>query len=419
MSQVGPNIALLSVDALRADHCSHYEHERETTPTLDRLAAGGTWFPNAYSASPHTREAIPALLTGRYPDACIDDGYALAGDTIATLLAGSEYTTGAFHSNPYVSRGYGFARDFDAFDDDLHLGQHKLFALVQRAFDKLRRRHYAPATEMNERSLAWLEGVDEPFFLWNHYMDPHGPYDPPDEYAREFFGDTTSTKRAQKLYWRAAVTDPESITAAERQEMLDLYDGEIRYVDAQIGAFLDTLAERDLLEDTIVIVTADHGDAFGEHGYYGHPRQLDDELLEVPMVISGPDVPDTTVKAPVSTLDIVPSVLDAVGEASTELPGGSLLSDSLSSDRQVFSQVRGMKDESHLRRYCVRSAAGRGWIEREFKSGEVTAGPKGELDDVVLEHSVERLAAATSGEASEREIADGEVERRLEALGYK
>lgn len=167
-----PNLVLLSVDALRSDHCSCYGYDRVTTPYLDRFASENVQFQNAYSASTHTREAVPAMLTGRLPDECVDAGYALDSDTISTYLRETDYVTGAFHSNPYVSRGFGFDRNFDTFDDDLYLGQHRLLALGQRLLDKFRNRHYARASEINDRSLSWLETVDPPFFygttIWIH-----------------------------------------------------------------------------------------------------------------------------------------------------------------------------------------------------------------------------------------------------------
>jgi len=451
MTGARPNVVLLTVDALRADHLGCHGHDSPTSPTLDGLTASHAHFTAAYSASSHTREAMPALLTGQYPDVCVDDSYHLVGDTIAAALADTPYATGAFHSNPFVSRGYGYGRAFDRFSDDLWFGRHKLLAIAKRAVDRLRDRHYAPAEEINDRALSWLDSTSRPVFLWNHYMDPHGPYDPPAAYAREFFGETTTTARAQRLYQRA-VKEPDSITAEQRGEMQALYSGEIAYVDAQIDAFLDALAARDILEETIVIVTADHGDAFGEHGYFGHPRRLDDELLRVPMIVRVPEGLElassseaadpteshlpVTVDGPVSTLDVVPTVLDAAGveregDAAEALPGESLLAVAGSpervADRRVFAQARGQEkhDETHLRRFAVRTHEGGGWIERSIESGEVTDGPTGDgdLPEVVRRFSEQRRAVSrrdgTSGEATGDDGADEEVERRLEALGYK
>ena len=420
------NIILLSVDALRADHCSCYGYERETTPNLDRFAADNVRFSNAYSASSHTREAIPALLTGRYPDVAVDDGHNLAADTVATALQETGYATGGFHSNPYVSRAYGYGEGFDTFDDDLHLGRHKLIALAQRALDKLRNRHYARAETINELALEFVDSTEEPFFLWAHYMDPHGPYSPPREYQEVFHDEYVGMKRAQEMYKRAVIEDPESITADERREMVNLYDEEIRYADAQLGRFLDGLESHGLLEETLVILTADHGDAFGERGYYGHPRKLDGELLRVPLVVRWPGVSAGEVERPVSLADVVPTVLEAAGVTDDGLSGESLVE--LASDpdgyggRVVFSGVRGdsRHDEEHLRRVRADSAAGSAWLEREIESGETvdSEATDGSLLGLLETHSERLLDGIGAVDAAEGD-ASKDVERRLEALGYK
>jgi arylsulfatase len=419
------NIILLTIDALRMDHVSSYGYDRETTPNLDRFAAENIRFLNPHSVSTNTREAVPGLLTGRYPSECVDEAYELASDTIATHLSGTEYTTGAFHSNPYVSRGYGFDRDFDAFDDDLYWGSNKLVALAQRALDKLRNRHYARAETINDRALDWIDSVEKPFFLWNHYMDVHAPYSPPREYQENFNDEYVGMERAQKMYKRAALTDPESITDAERREMVNLYDEEIRYIDAQIELFLKELESRGLLDESLLIVTADHGDAFGEHGYYGHPRQLDEELIRVPLIASLPNNSEGQISPPTSTVDIIPTSLNAAGVDADALPGESLFdivgNPEAYQDRVVFSQARGddRYDEEHIRRF--RADSGESWarVERVIDSGEVLSSePEGSvLLEGLLEHSEVALDEVSGVVSSEGESKD--VERRLEALGYK
>ena len=317
MPECPQRVILLSADALRADHLSSYGYHRNTSPVLDELAAESIQFLNAYSGSSHTREAVPALLTGKYPDVAIGSDYRLATETIASVLSKEGFATGGFHSNPFVSRAYGFDRDFDIFDDDLHLGQHKFIALAQRALDKLRNRHYARANEINQRSLSWIDSLDadEPFFLWNHYMDTHGPYEPPGDYATLYRNDTISKRSAQSLYQRA-IKQPESITDDERELLIDLYDGEIRYNDTHVGEFLNGLRERGLLNESLLIFTADHGDAFGEHGYYEHPRYLHDEITHVPLLIRPPGGKDEIIETPVSTLDIMSTIRYLVGSES-------------------------------------------------------------------------------------------------------
>ena len=423
----GHNVILLTIDALRADHLSSHGYDRETSPHLDRLAAENVQCLNAFSASSHTREAVPALLTGRSPTEAVDNGFALAADSIATHLRETSHATGAFHSNPYASRAYRFDRDFDEFDDDLYLGSNKVIALLQRAFDKLRNRQYARAGEINERALKWLSTQDDPVFLWNHYMDVHGPYEPPKEYRHEFGDESVPRQDAQKLYKRAAVTEPERITDEERQQLVDSYDEELRYVDARIGEFLSTLEDRGVLQDSLVIITADHGDAFGEHGRYGHPRYLYDELIHVPMVVAAPEFSEATVEAPVSTLDVVPTILDFVGASHDSLPGIALqdLVDDPDqfSDRSVFSSARGEDQDAHLRRFSVRTLHGQCFLERDIETAEILGSRDADCDPALRkalrEYSADRLMATDSStDESDRETTD-DIERRLEALGYK
>lgn len=416
------NIILLSVDALRADHLSSYGYCRETTPNLDRIARDNLTFTNSFSASSHTREAVPALLTGRYPDEAVDGNYRLASDTVAAHLKSKGFATGAFHSNPFVSRAYGFDRRFDKFDDDLYLGKHKFVALGQRAFDKLRNRHYARATEINDRSLDWLDSLDgdRPFFLWNHYMDPHGPYEPPDEYRKRYHEKPVSDRYAGKLYKRAIKT-PDSITDSEQQLLVDLYDAEIRYTDEHIQQLFKGLSDRDLLSESLIIITSDHGEAFGEHDYYEHPRYLHRELVHVPLFVSMPGVEPDVIESPVSALDIA-ATINEVNDTGEALPGESLRSiwgdPPAYEERVVYAQARGEGDDEHLRRFSARSTVATVSLERDSVSGDIVS-EDGHDDDLLLSlrrHSAERATDETSQDIENH---SDEIERRLEALGYK
>ena len=431
------NAVLLSVDALRADHLSAHGYERETTPRLDSFAEENAWFENAYSASSHTREAVPALLTGQYPDEAVDAGYRLAGEPVAARLRQAGFVTGGFHSNPFVSRAYGFDRGFDTFDDDLRFGRNRIVALAQRAFDIARNRNYARADEINERSLRWLDSVADSgsrFLLWNHYMDVHGPYEPPSGY-REFIAGYPGDRAVQRLYKRA-IKNPDSVTDDERSLLMDCYDAEVRYTDQRIGSFLDALRDRGLLDETLVIVTADHGDAFGEHGYYEHPRYLHDELLHVPMLVGGPGVSGGAHETPVSTLDVVPTLLEgvAVGDRSGssdsgdshDLPGRSLLATAAdaggSADRRVFGQAHGEGTDEGLRRFSVRDRSGWSSLEYDLDTDRIVDERPRSGGDTLLgalcNHAAERTTQAEQSGGADAEPTE-EIERRLEALGYR
>jgi arylsulfatase len=422
-----PNIILLTLDALRADHLSGYGYDLETTPELDAFAdAEAATFTAGYSASSHTREAVPSILTGQYPDKAVTSGYRRNAPTVAERLSAAGYSTAGFHSNPFVSRAYGFDTGFDHFDDDLHLGRNKLLALAQRALDKLRNRHYARATEINERSLSWIDGqADEPFFCWNHYMDPHGPYEAPAEYQREYHGEVVPDRTAQRLYQRA-IDDPDSISADERERLIDLYDAEIAYTDEKLAAFFDALHERDLLKDSLIVVTADHGDAFGEHGYYEHPRYLHEELVHVPLLVSAPGVDPGVLDTPASTLDVAATVLAAAGVTHDSLPGADLRAVAADPDayhdRTVISQARGENAESHLRRFSARGQSSTWLATYDTDTDEVDMEGGGAADavsDELRTHIEDRVTGEGFDADEADDEVDEEIEDRLSALGYK
>jgi arylsulfatase len=417
------NVVLLSVDALRADHLSCHGYHRETTPNLDEFADEGLRFERAYSVSSHTREAVPGLLTGRYPDEAIGSDYCLTAKPISAHLREADATTAAFHSNPFISRAFGYDQGFDTFDDDLHLGKHKLIALAQRALDKLRNRHYARASEINDRSLSWLDSLadDDSFFLWNHYMDPHGPYIPVEEHRDLYTERQVSDKQKQQLYKRA-IRESDTIDDDERQLLIDLYDAEIRYTDAQVEAFLDALDDRDLLAETLVIVTADHGDAFGEHGYYEHPRYLHEELTRVPLIVRTPDADADRVQTPASTLDIVPTVLGQFG-IEADLSGRSLLklAGKQPDNRVVFAQASGEDDDVHLRRFAAwsRTEQAFGEYDTEAEENQITERSDDGIAERLDTHIAERVRSDDRSQPRDEAVTDEEVEQRLSALGYK
>ena len=421
------NIILLTIDALRSDHLSCYGYDRKTSPFLDHLSNDNVQFLNAFSASSHTREAVPSLLTGQHPDIFSDNEYRLVEDSIATYLKETPLKTGAFHSNPFVSRAYNFDKDFDKFDDDLYLGQNKLIALAQRAWDKLRHRNYARAETINKRSLKWIDSLgDQPFFLWNHYMDVHGPYEPPESYRKEFHGNSISSKKSQELYDKC-VDNPELVTEKEEQTQVDLYDSEISYVDSKIKSMMNEIDSRGLLKNSLVIISADHGDAFGEHGYYGHPRRLDDILLSVPLILIGPDLSKAEITQPVSTLDIIPTILEECGQKFSDLPGEPLnrICDEPSNftNRIIISQARGENSDRDIRRYCARDESNKYSLSVNISTGDMNVTSPNDNNNHLKSKLIEFCTNRDKTSFEESSIPSSESEKqledRLEALGYK
>jgi len=232
---------------------------------------------------------MTAILSGRLPldyggHWYIQDERPMLAERFQSL----GYHTGAFHSNPYVSERRNFDRGFDTFDEDaiafepdsgLEGAPEKLLRLANRVSRVLQRTPYTRAPKANERLLDITGDADQPWFQWTQYMDVHGPYLGGDISYRNKF-------RAEKLWLDAAVRNPDGVTEDEHEELERNHRREIAYLDGVIGDLLDRLEQRGELDDTMVVLTADHGDEFYEHGRYGHGNLPYDELTHVPLVNS-------------------------------------------------------------------------------------------------------------------------------------
>ena len=422
-----PNLVLLTVDALRADHLSARGYDRPTTPEIDRFAETNLDYTQAYAVSTQTREAAPPIVTGRWPEAFAANGYRQLDDPLPSRLREAGYRTGAFHSNPFLSRAYGYDQGFEAFFDDLYLGSNRLLALAQKALEKYvfdRGEYYARAPEVNERALSWIDsGDDEPFFCWNHYMDVHGPYHPP---AERFADRSLSASESESLF-RRSWNAPETLTDEQRTLLADAYDDELRCLDAEIGAFLDALDDRDLLSESLVVLTADHGELLGEDGLFSHPRRLREELLHVPLFVSTPEGATATFESPVSTLDVAPTLAESVGLSRNAMAGTSLLDDGVprrvDPDRCVFASVAVERDQG-VRRFAVRTAESSLRQERATETGELLAETQDGSDDdydslrTVLDEFVAERLGQLAGETPRVEVGS-EIKSRLESLGYR
>lgn len=408
-------VVVLSIDALRASNLPCYGYDRDTAPFISSLAADNALFENCYSTSSHTREAMPSMLTGKYPLDAVEGRYELASETVGTRL---DEPAGMFHSNPFISRAYGFDRGFDTFDDDLWLGRNRVLALARRSLQKLLNRHYARAETINERATQWIDRVrSDRFLLWNHYMDVHGPYQPPGAYRKAYLDDHVSNRRAQVLLHKGIRT-PDRMTRQDRTTLRNLYDGEIRYLDDQVRAFVDELRSRDLYRDTLLIITADHGEGLGEDGVYEHPRILTEELLHVPLLLAGGGVPSVRVEEPVSVRDLPATVLAALGQRTDSVPGTDLWShveDRVGvTERPAFAQVT-QKRSGDVAFYA------RTWDEVARAmlspgSGEVTFQGRGDARNALEDH-VTKYADGVP-ERVDAVPEDDEIERRLRGLGY-
>lgn len=281
------NLLLITTDTTRADHLGAYGFERATTPNLDLLAAEGVLFEQAMSHVPITLPAHTSIMTGTLPTfhGVRDNGRFVVGDELVTLaetLSAEGYETGAFVSAFVLDSRFGLDQGFDWYDDrygedwsEDDLRDARVF--IQMVVDR-------PADQTTERALAWLDQVEPPFFLWVHYYDPHQRWDPPHPY--------------NQLY----LDQP--------------YDGEIAFMDSQIGRLWNAFQSRSWDQSTLAVILGDHGEALGEHGEQTHAVAAYQSTLRIPFIVrpvpsSGID--PRRVAAPVSQADVMPTVLDLLG----------------------------------------------------------------------------------------------------------
>lgn len=340
----GPNILLLVLDTVRRQSLSTYGYSRPTSPVLSRLAAEGVAFDQAYTVAPWTTPSHAALFTGLWPhQSGADWTTPLRPDvpTLAELLARRGYRTGGFAANsPYVSWEYGLDRGFATFSDyprslgevvyssalGRMVSESRLLRRQLQWYDVLGRRQ---ARAINAEALAWINAEpDRPFFAFLNYFDAHAPYLPPAPYDT-LFGPTRGRDQSSLLHWGHQAGHPNiaSLSSGELALEQAAYDGGIAYMDHALGDLLAALDARGQLANTIVIVTADHGEQWGERGYFSHGNSLYPPAVEVPLVIWGPGrIPaGQRVPFPVSLRNVPATALALTDSAApAALPGRSL-----------------------------------------------------------------------------------------------
>jgi choline-sulfatase len=272
------NLVLITIDSLRVDHLKFAGYARETSPALDALAAESVVFTRAYSTSSKTPTAMPSLLTGRYPGELLRDGehfttYGAENVFLAEILHEKGYATSAYPSHWYFLARYGLGQGFETWQP---------YMVSERKMEKVPTAEPVVVAALKHLENVLTPAAERPFFLWIHLLDPHKNY-----------------------------IDHDGITVfGEGTEPIDRYDHEIRYVDTWVGQLLETLRKRADWNRTALVVTSDHGEAFGEHGYKYHGFGLHEHQLRVPLIVRVPEVFHRTVDVPVSVVDLVPTVLE-------------------------------------------------------------------------------------------------------------
>lgn len=329
------NTILVTVDALRRDHLKQYGYERNTLPAVDRLVEDGQKLDSVHSNGSYTKVSVPSFLTSRLNG--VD--HIETGPSVASVLSDHGLNTVGIHSNTWLSQDFNTFHGFDHFTDftneeEIWSGENsdsvtsevvqqleEQFGSVVSRSELLTRfikgiipskwRHsstpYVNAENTTDKVIDWIdENQSEPFFIWVHYMDPHRPFGISSNY---YVDEQYSTEYIHELMSKAGAS-PEDLTQKEENLIVDLYDSDIRYMSKHISRLFEYLDSNSIYDDTNIILTADHGEEFGEHGMYFHRNKPYSELINIPFFIkSDQEIP----RGLYSLLDVSPTILDPYG----------------------------------------------------------------------------------------------------------
>jgi len=297
-----PNVILVVIDTLGAEHLGCQGVGLDLSPHIDGLAAGGRRFARGYSTAPWTKPSVASIFTSKLPSRhgvqSVLNRLSADQETLAEDLQQAGYRTHGIISHVLIHEQHGYAQGFQGWDASPMSG------------------HAGISDEkVSSRALEWLEDAsrerDTPFFLFLHYFDPHYFYQDHPEFdlTGDYAGDLVGGMDIHDLRQERDALRPEDVAYLEA-----LYHEEIAFTDLQIGRLLDGLERLGLADDTLVVLTADHGEEFMEHGWLGHTQTLYDELLHVPLILRWPGVIEPgVVEAPASTLDILPTLAELLG----------------------------------------------------------------------------------------------------------
>jgi arylsulfatase A-like enzyme len=430
-----PNFLILVLDALRADHTTHLGYEKKTTPTIDGLAAEGYTFTNAVSNSVATRYTVPSIMTLFYPEVhgIRNDGQALSRRfiTLAEHMREEGYATAAWAANPSLKKRFRIGQGFAHYDDQV-LNPDPDLPMWQE---------YETAKRFNERALEWIRSTgNRPWLIYMHYRDPHTPYAPPPSYRDMFYdrkpGEPPIRPITKEEYARQRTPDMmvEGDDKGDLAWYIAQYDASIRYNDDEIGKFLSILRREGRLENTVIFVSADHGEGFLEHGRWTHGNVIYDEAIHVPLVVRLPEPTDRPVRidSPVHTFDIARTVLDLSGiEPRVEVQARSLMpllrgeKDSIWEHAYIEKkEVAALRDGEW--KYIIRRKDGR--LEEELY--DIAEDP-GETKDLARAHpdrvmefrrkalAIQKMNEDLGGDRRAEEMAlDPKTIEELRSLGY-
>jgi arylsulfatase A-like enzyme len=333
-----PNVLVIVVDALRADHVSAHGYYRPTTPNIDRLANEGVLFENAIAPSSWTLPTHASLLTGRYPHehGALYESYDGRYPTLAQALRSRGYRTAGFSGNTFFfTRAQGLGRGFIHFDDFFHTPTDMVlrtfygrrfcrFVFRRQWLQDYPARKLSP--EVTANALRWIErDPEKPFFIFLNYYDAHDPYVPPQPFRSRFSRFANPGGRLNHLASNGWGEIYRSLGPEEVEKEIDAYDGAIAFADESIGRLIWELEKRGLAANTLVVVTSDHGEAFGEHGFMAHRYNIYREMIHVPLILWAPGrIPaGLRLQQPVSNAAVAATVAELIGDDGA-FPGTSL-----------------------------------------------------------------------------------------------
>ncbi len=382
-----PSLLLITIDALRADRLGSAGYPRPTTPHLDAFAADATRFAAAFTGGPKTIPSVPQILTGRF------FYWHRPSRGLPELLGDGAHPSHAIVNNPYVASWLRGA---------------------QPGFDAVQAGDALDARAITSAALRYLTAAGRcPTMLYLHYLDTHTPYRAPPRYARRFIDPNAPTK-VGLTFDDVTRAWQERYDAADRQRIIDLYDGNLAYTDRQVGRLLRGLAKRGRLDRTLVVITADHGEELWDHRKFFHGQSLYDELLHVPLLVRWPAfghgrvVPDV-----VRTVDVAPTVAEALRHPAPPSDGRSLAPlarGDADAPRTAFALVSHAEPRTPERQ-AVRTATHK--LIRDVTDGAV------QIYDLTTDPTEKRnLGPAAPGAAELTTLLDG-FRAALDGTGYQ
>ncbi|MDS0281740.1 sulfatase-like hydrolase/transferase [Haloarcula onubensis] len=448
-----PNIFLVVLDSVRKDHLSTYGYGRPTTPTLDEFADISTKYTQAFSAGPWTPVSHGVMFTGQWPS---NGGvYGLQPDLatdrphIAELLSDIGYYTVGFSNSYHTSPDHGFDRGFDYYHDILSLPRfagnmyEPSLTFVQHLYDYFVRDYDDSSFQLN-KMLDRLDSTRQPIFGFINMNSAHSPYNPPSEFKREFESYVDGVEAADRevaaAYSKDAYQyfiDELEMSAPEWELVKGWYDGEIRYMDMLLEKFFQFLKSNGMFDDSMIIITSDHGEFFGEGGMVYHQFSLADILLNVPLLIKWPEQNEPRVSEDlVSLVDLAPTALSQTTQSTPESMDGLDLSET--PDREAIYAEYAGPSESIARRMAaagdqyasytrglqaVRTANHKLVVsaDGERRLYEVADGSEEEITDEDLTDQLQERLDGTLDrlpEASVSEDLDPHIEDHLRDMGY-